>query len=214
MNGLDEVKAFLNEHKDDVEVQAFMQELNPAHQLTAEEVGEFLKTDDGKTLVQPLIDRATTKAVQTRDKAHEVVLENEVKKRVASELLKLNPEKSPLEIKVAELEANAVKLEAERAKDNLKRQIVEKAAAIGINPFFIEDYMPESIEQGELFLQKIKKFNDDIIQKTTNDLIASTGFKPKTGFEKDSKKVDLSKVDLNEMIKLEMEGKLDDQIAG
>jgi len=209
---IEEIKAFLNETKDDVETKAFLAELSPEQVITADQVGEFLKTDDGKTLVQPLIDKATTKAVQTRDKAHELVLENEVKKRVASELLKLNPEKSPLEIKVQELEENAKKLEADRAQDQLKRQIVEKAAALGIKPFFIDDYVPPSLEVGELFLQKIKNFNDEIIKNKTNELLAN-GYKPNPSDDHNKQgKVDLSKLSENEMIKMEMDGKLDEQL--
>jgi hypothetical protein len=209
---IEEIKAYLAEHADDVEVIAFLTELNPPQEITADKVGEFLKTDDGKLLVQPLIDKATTKAVQTRDKAHEVVLENEVKKRVASELLKLNPEKSPLEIKVQELEENAKRLEEERAKDQLKRQIVEKAAAMGIKPFFIEDYTPPSLEVGELFLQKIKAFNDEVIKNNTNELL-SKGYKPNPADDHNRQgKIDISKLSPDELIKMELDGKLDEQL--
>jgi len=208
----EEVQAFFTEHKDDVEVQAFIQQLSPVQDVTPDKVGEFLKTEDGRMIVQPLIDQAVTKAVKTRDKAHEIVLDSEVKKRVASEVLKMNPQEEPWQKEIRELKEANEKEKAERAKDNLKRQLVEKAAAIGINPFFIEDFMPDTIEQGELYLKRIKEHDENLIKKTNVDLLAS-GYKPKAGFEKDSKKLDLSKLTQEDAIRLEMEGKLDEQLG-
>ena len=209
---IEEIKAFLDEHKDDVEVQAFMAEINPKHELTADEVGEFLKTDDGKTLVQPMVDQAVTKAVKTRDKAHEVVLENEVKKRVAAEVLKMNPAEEPWQKENRELREQFEEEKKERAKENLKRQIIEEAAKLKIDPFFIEDYVPESIEVGKLYLQKIKTYNDEVVKNTTNELLAG-GFKPRGGDDnKNKKKIDLTTLTQDEAIRLEMDGKLDEQL--
>lgn len=211
---IDDVKAFLSEHKDDVEVKAFYAEISPEHSVTPDEVNEFLKTDDGKVIVQPMIDQAVTKAVKTRDKAHEVILENEVKKRVAGEVLKMNPQEEPWQKEMREMREKMEANEKKMAVDNMKRQLVEKAAVMQINPFFIEDYLPESIEQGELFLQKIKSYNDDLTKKVTNELVAK-GFKPGSAVEKaNSQKVDLSKLTQADLIRLEMEGQLDQQIEG
>lgn len=211
---IDDVKAFLSEHKDDVEVKAFYAEISPEHSTTPDEVNEFLKTDEGKMIVQPMVDQAVTKAVKTRDKAHEVILENEVKKRVAGEVLKMNPQEEPWQKEIRELKEENEKERTERARDNLKRQLVEKAAAAGINPFFIDDYVPASLEVGELFLQKIKSYNDELTKKVTNELVAK-GFKPGSAVEKNnSQKMDLSKLTQAELIRLELDGALDQQIEG
>lgn len=210
---VEEIKAFLATNKDDAEVKAFMAEINPEHVLTADEVTAFMDTDDGRALVQPRIDQAVTKAVKTRDKAHADIMEKELKSRLAAELLKANPEKSPLELKVIELEeANRIE-RAERQKDNLKRQLVEEAAKMGINPFFIDDYMPESFEVGKLYLQKIANYTKEVNQKTTNELLAS-GYKPGAGNEKSgsNNKVDFKQLSQADVIKMELEGTLDDAI--
>jgi hypothetical protein len=211
---IEEIKAFLNANKEDVEVKAFLAELSPEHVLTTDEVETFLGTDDGKTLVQPKIDQAVTKAVKTRDKANADIMEGEVKKRVAAKILEMNPEKSPLELKVAELEeANKIE-KAERAKDNLKRQLVEEAAKRQINPFFIEDYMPGSFEDGVLFLKKIEAYNKEITTATTNKLLGE-GYKPGSGNEKSNQgqKIDMKKLTLQEAIQKEMDGSLDEEIT-
>jgi hypothetical protein len=210
---IQEIRDYINEHKDDEEVSTFIGEFNQPKEIGTDDVLEFLKKDEGRQLVQPFIDQAVTKAVKTRDKAHEIAMESELKKRVASEVLKLNPQEEPWQKEIRELkEANELE-KRERAKDQLKRQLVEKAAAINVNPFFIEDYLPESIEQGELYLKKIKEYGESIEKKAINDALASGTMKPKSGSSKDTIKKDLSKLSDKELRQLEEEGKLDDLIT-
>lgn len=210
---IEEIKAFLEQNKDDVEVKAFLAEINPPHAVGAEEVGEFLKTDDGRLLVQPMIDSAITKAVKTRDKAHEVTMESELKKRIAAEMLKMNPQEEPWQKELREVKETLEKEKSERAKDQLKRQLLEEAVKLQVDPFYFEDYLPESLEQGRLFLQKIQAHEKTLKEQVSNETLA-TSFKPGSGTEKSGGKVDLTKLSQAELIKLEMEGKLDEQIAG
>ena len=184
---LDDVKAFIEANKDNAELKALILEHSAPVEISKEKVVEFLGTEDGKTLIQPTVDKAVTKAVQTRDKAHEQVLEAEVKKRVAVEVLKLNPTEEPWQKEIRELKEENDKEKRERAKDIMKRQIVEKAAKISIDPFFIEDYLPESIEQGELYLQRIADYTKKVKDATVNELMAK-GFKPGAGDDDKSKK--------------------------
>jgi hypothetical protein len=211
---IEEIKAFLAANKDDAEVKAFLAELSPEHELTSAEVETFLGTEDGKTILNPRIDQAVTKAVKTRDKAHADILENEIKKRLAVEVLKLNPQEEPWQKDLREMKENLENEKAERARDNLKRQLVEEAVKMGVNPFFIEDYVPPSIEVGKLFLQNIAKHDKDVSLKVTNELLAS-GYKPGQGNEKktNGQKQDLTALSQAELIKLEMEGVLDSAIV-
>jgi len=123
----------------------------------------------------------------------------------------MNPAEEPWQKENRELREKFEMSEAERAKDSLKRQLVEKAALLKVNPFFIEDYLPPSLEVGELFLQKIKAHDEEMKKATVNELVAS-GYKPKSGDSKDTRKLDLTTLTQEEAIRLEMEGKLDDQI--
>lgn len=210
---IEEIKVFLTEHKNEAEVKAFLTELSSEHVIAPDEVNEFLKTEDGKLLIQPFVDQAVTKAVKTRDKAHEVLVEVEVKKKVASEILKMNPAEEPWQKEIRELKEENEKERNERAKDVLKRQIVEEAMKMGVDPFFVDDFMPESLEVGKLYLQKIKARDKQLIEVKTNELLA-TGFKPGSAAVKRDVKQDLSKLTQAELIRLEMDGILDQQIAG
>lgn len=178
---LEEIRAFLEEHKDDEEVKTFLAGLSPAKAITAEDVLAFIATEEGKLVIQPTLDQAVTKAVKTRDKAHEATMESEVKRRVAAEMLKVNPQKEPWQIEIEELKKANEEEKKARQTDQLKRQMVEKASTMGVDAFFIEDYLPESIEVGELFLKKIKERDAKMIERAINERIASGAFKPGGG---------------------------------
>lgn len=205
---IEEIKAYLEENKDDVEVKAFLAELSPAGELTSEKVGEYLKTEEGRLLVQPLIDATVTKAIKTRDKAHEVTMESEVKKRVAAEIVRLHPEEEPWKRELREMQESLEKEKTERARDNLKRQLVEEAAKRGVDTFWLDDYTPPSFDEGVAFLQKITQYQKDLVMRTNNELMAKSGYKP-TAAGPTEPKTDLSKLTQADLIRLEMEGALD-----
>ena len=207
-----EIRAYLEENKDDVEVKAYLAETAKPRTATPEDIGEFLKTEDGRLLVQPMIDSAVTKAVKTRDKAHEVTFESEMKKRLSAEILKMNPQEEPWQKELREVKETLEKEKSERAKDQLKRQLLEEAVKLQVDPFYFEDYLPESIEQGRLFIQKIQAREKALKEQVSNETLA-TSFKPGSGSERPGK-IDLTKLSQAEIVKLEMEGKLDEQIAG
>jgi len=210
---LEQLKAFLIENKDDAETLAILEPFQKAKEVAAEDFGKFLATPEGESMVNPLIDRRVTDAVKKRDDFHKGNFDAEMKKRIAAEMIKLNPEKSPLEIRLEEMEKERETEKAERVKETLRRQIVEKAAEMKIEPFFIKDYLPASPEEGEMFLKNIKTYVEKVEKNKVNELMAN-GYKPGSGQEKStSSKVDLSKLSQAEMIAMEMEGKLDEAIS-
>lgn len=208
---IEEIKEFLIDNKDDEKVKSFLSSMVHKEPVTPDEVNEFLKTEDGKSLIQPYVDQRVTEAVKKRDKVHVEALEVEVKKRVATEVLKMNPAEEPWQKEIRELKEMNESEKRERAKDNLKRQIVEEAAKMGVNPFFVDDYTPDSFEVGKLFLQKIKAHEDELVKVKANELMAG-GFKPGSGSDKGNGKMNLSTLTRDEMIRLELEGRLDENL--
>jgi len=204
---LEDVKAFLEQDTD--EIRAYKETLIPTNVIFADKLAEYLGTDDGKKIIQPMMDRRAQEAVATRDKVWEKdKLEPEVRKRLAVEMLKIHPEESPLEKKIRELEEANLNEKAERAKDNLKRHIVEKAAEMKVEPFFLKDYLPGSEEEGELFLKNIQEHEKKVREEVINELIAAKKFIPNSGNQKE-RKIDQHSLTMAEAIKLEQEGKLD-----
>lgn len=205
-----DVRKFLEEAKDTDEVKTFISELSKPGEVTVDMFKKFAESDDGKIVIEPMIDKRVTDAVKTRDKFWEKErLEPEVKKRVAAEVLKLNPQEEPWQKEIRELKEANENEKRERAKDNMKRQIVEKAQTMNVDAFFLEDFLPETIEQGELYLKRISDRDKKIAEKAVNDLIAQGRFVP-NGAKTTESKIDYSKLTMDEAIKLEMEGKLDE----
>jgi tRNA A37 threonylcarbamoyladenosine dehydratase len=209
---LNDVREWLAKNKDAADVKAFLGEIAPTHQLSADEVKEFLDTQDGKSLLQPMMDSRVTEAIGTYKKGHfDAEVKKQVAARVSEEMAKLNPQETPEQAQIRELKKAFEDERAARERDNLKRQIVETGAQMGVEPFFLEDYLPASFEQGKLYLQKIAEFVKQRESKAKNELLA-TGFKPGSGADTNKNRVDLSKLTLEQAMQLEMEGKLNDQL--
>jgi len=170
---IDEVKTFLSEHAKDEGVITLMK--GSAQVLTSEIVAPFLDTQDGQRLIQPYVDRTVDKAIKTYKDNHYT---QDVKASVATELLKLNPQETAEQRRLREVEEKLSKSEKDRDIDRLKRQLVEEASKIGIDAFFIDDYIPASLDEGKLFLSKIKGYVEDQKKKVATELVTKKGFMP------------------------------------
>jgi len=209
---IEQVREWLTQNKETDGVKDFLSELSTEKPLTPEAFQKYLESADGDKLIQPLIDKRVTDAVKTRDRVNEEKLESELKKRLAVELLKINPQETPEQKQIRELREEMDKEKKLREKDLLKRQIVEAAAAVGLDPFFVDSYLPESLEEAQLYIKKIQERDKKRDEKLANELVSSSSFKPKSG-EDNKKKVDLSKLSVKEMQKLEESGELDALLA-
>jgi hypothetical protein len=210
---IEDVKKFLAENKDDEGVKAIVKSFMPEQKITPEEVSAFLVTPEGEKLVQPYGDTRVTQALKTAEKKWmEDKLEPEVKKRLAIEVSKIMPKDDPVAKQIKEMQDRLDESEKKSARDNLKRQIVQNAAQRKVDPFFVDDFLPSSIEEADLYLQKIEAHDKAVKEAAINDLIASKNFVPNGGKPK-SEKVDLSKMSKAELRKLEESGELDSMIG-
>ena len=207
-----EVKTFIEEHKGEEEVSGFLKTLVPEPAVTTDVVNKFLGTEEGKRLVQPLMDKRVTEALDTFKKK---TFESEVQARVAAELLKRNPEETPEQRRIRELEENMKKSEEERANERLKAQIKDLAFKEQVSPDFIDEIPFSSPEQAALYIRRFKQMVTDAQTAKINELLANGSFKPGAGNQHESsQKRDLSKLSRDELIAMEIDGKLDEQIKG
>lgn len=207
------VREWLAENKATEGVQAFLKELGTADpQLSAEAVMPWLETEDGKKALEPIIDRERTRAVKTHDAKVKDQAEAEVKRRVAEELLRANPQETPEQKQIRELREEITKERTTRERDALKRAIVEEAARQQVPSWWVDEYSGSTLEEAKVFLGRVKKHDDEIVTRAKNELLA-TGYKPGSGNgQNGAKKVDPSKVSFDEAVKLEMEGKLNEAL--
>lgn len=174
---LREMQEFIASNKDSIEVQNFVTSLIPSPTMTPDLVAPYLETPEGFRLVQPYADRMTDKALKTFRENH---FEKEVKSKVAAELLRLNPNETPEQTQIRELREAVEKSESARATDNMKRNMVEESSRLGLDPFFVDDYLPSSLEVGKVFIGKMKKWSEGLLAQKANEIL-STGLKPGSG---------------------------------
>jgi hypothetical protein len=204
---VEEIRAWLSENKEKAEVVAFITEITPKTQIGAETVAPYLETDDGRKLIQPLIDSAVSKGVKSFKEGH---YEKDLKAAVAAEILKINPQETPEQKQIRELRETVEKSEGARARDNLRRQIVEEAAKLGVPAWWVDDFSGNTIEEAKVFMGKVKNFVSDIETKKANELLVG-GAKPGSGNGQGTK-TDASKLTLEEAIALEEGGKLNEAL--
>lgn len=209
------VREWLAGNKETDEVKAFLKEIGApdAPELTAETVGEWLKGDEGQALLQPIVDRRVTEAVKTHDTKVQATNATEIKRRVAEEMLRLNPQETPEQKQIRELREEVATEKKSRERDTLKRAIVEEAARQQIPSWWVDEYSGNSLEEAKVFLSRVKTHSEEIATRAKNELLAS-GYKPGSGNGQQTKpKVDASKLSLAEAIKLEEEGTLNDAVG-
>lgn len=112
---LEELKIFLEENKDNTEVQNFLKE----KYSTKINIKEYLETPEGKREMQPILDSYFTKGLQTwKEKTMPSLIEEEIKKRFPDE----TEEQKRLRILEEEL--------AKERQARLKSDLINKATQI------------------------------------------------------------------------------------
>lgn len=216
----DQVKSWISAKKDEEEVKGFLTTIVPEKELSPDIVRAYLDSKDGREIITPILqseaDRRVSEAIKTREAKEKEIVEKEVKRRMAEELLKLNPEVPEWQGRMNELENQIKARDAAYALENLKRQIADYSYAEGLEPFFLESYVPENFEQAKLYVKLIKDRDKKRDEKLRNELIASAGFRPGSGASPNipGKKLDVAKLSQKEILELEMAGKLDEALEG
>lgn len=210
---IEEIKTFLEANKADEKVKAFLAEITP--KVSSELISTYLETEEGTKLVatHPATDRRVTEGVKTAVDKERVKIDAEVKRLVAAEMLKANPQETSEQKQIREIREQLDTEKQARARETLTRQLIEESSKLGvdINSVISSGYMPGSFEEGQVFLKNLKKRDDDLESKIRND-IAGSGFKPGSG-QGDKGKVDLSKMSKEQMRELEMKGELDKYLS-
>jgi hypothetical protein len=130
---LNEIKTWLNEHKSDSDVSAYLGELSKP---SVDGLKGFLDTEEGRKLIQPKLDQHFTKGLETWK-------ENNLNSLVEEEVKKRNPGKSPEQIEIEKLRKQVEDAEKARTREKLVNSALkvadEKGLPKGVLDFFIGD---------------------------------------------------------------------------
>lgn len=149
---LEEIKKFLEENKEDAEVQAFLKELS---RPTEESVKEFLDSYQGKKVLQPYLDRHFTKSLETWK-------QNNLEKLIDEEIKKRFPEKTPEQIEIEKLQRQIQDLEKQRQREALVNKALkvakEKDLPTDLIDFFVADDEDTTMKNLERYEQSYRAY--------------------------------------------------------
>lgn len=210
---LDEIRSFIEANKTNPDVAEFIVSISVDKPLNPELVSAYLQTIEGKNLIQPMMDKRVTEAIKTHDETQKPKIDAAIKSGIAAEMLRLNPQETPEQRQVRELLANQKEMQENWERDKRNSKIKELAFKENIDPAFIEGISFPSVEEATLYIQRYKDFHNKAVEKAINERLAMDSFRPGKGKDDDKKKVDLTKLSREELIRMEMDGKLDQAIA-
>jgi len=211
---LEQVKAFIEANKENPDVAEFVVSVSVDKPLNPELVSAYLQTTEGKNLIQPMMDQRVTDAIKTHDEKAKPKIDAAIKSGIAAEMLRLNPQETPEQRQVRELMQKQKEMEDAWENDKRNSKIKELAFKEGLDPTFIEGIPFPSVEEATLYMQRYKDHFGKSLEKELNERLASSSYKPNKGKDEDRNKVDLSKLSQADLIKMELDGKLDLAIEG
>lgn len=209
---LEDIKTFLTENAAEADVIEFVASLATDKPVNPELVTAYLQTNEGKGLIQPMMDQRVTEAIKTHDEKSKKAIEAGIKAGIAAEMIRLNPSETPEQKRLRELEEKDRKRDEEWEREKLNGRIKELAFKEGVRPEFLAGLNFGSFEEASLYLQNFKAEKTSIETAKVNELMAS-GYKPGSPATKpNSNKLDLTKMSQDELIRMELNGELDSQI--
>lgn len=107
--------------------------------MTADRVGAYLETDDGKKLLQPTLDKYHSKGLETWKT-------NNLSKLMDDEIKKRYPDADPKDAKLAELQAQFEQMKAESTRKDLTNKALKLATEKGL-PVEMIDFLVGTDEE-------------------------------------------------------------------
>jgi isopropylmalate/homocitrate/citramalate synthase len=134
---LDKVLEFLKAQKAEAEIISFVEKLKP---LSDESVKEYLEKDEnGKKLFNSLSDAKVTKAIKTyEEKTLPKLVEEEIKKR--------NPDETPEQKRIRELEAKFAERDKQASVAERRAKALKYAQEKGYPTEFVDNFLGEDEE--------------------------------------------------------------------
>ncbi|HDE4086833.1 TPA: DUF4355 domain-containing protein [Staphylococcus aureus] len=162
---IEEVKSFLEEHKDDKEVKDYLSGLKT---VSVDDVKGFLDTEEGKRFIQPELDRYHSKGLESwKEKNLENLIEKEVQKR--------NPEQSEEQKRISALEKELEKRDAEAKREKLRSNALGKAQELNLPTSLVDRFLGDSDEDTEQNLKALKETFDKYVQEGVESKFKSSG---------------------------------------
>lgn len=163
---LQAVKTFLEEQKDNEEVKVYLQGLS---QVTPEGVKTYLDTEDGKRLLQPKLDQYYTKGLETWKSNHLQKLIDEAVSKAT------NPNETPEQKRIRELEEKIANSEAESLRKELKANALTHLSDKKLPTFLVDYLLGKDKEVTDQNLVKFEEVWNSQVQTVKDEILKDNG---------------------------------------
>jgi NADH dehydrogenase/NADH:ubiquinone oxidoreductase subunit G len=155
---LDWIKANAKEGADLAEAEKLVNDLNPLKNIaTTSDALSFIQRND---LFKQALDSETSKRVSDHDKRFQEEKLPDILKTERTNILKeLNPDETPEQKRIRELEEDAKQRDARDAKRELEKSLREKAVELKANPVKAERYAVYGDKALEIFEADVSETN-------------------------------------------------------
>lgn len=138
MTLLEQLKALLEQAKDDKDVQSFLAE---SKKITKENVSEFLTTEEGKKLLQPINDAFFTKGLKTWQETN--------LQKIKDDAIAASKNETPEQKQIREMQERLNNSERERKKEAIKNKTLQLLSAKGL-PAELTDFVAKVENEEEV----------------------------------------------------------------
>lgn len=163
--------------------------------VTNESATTFLETEEGKQLLQPMLDKYHDKSLKSWQTNN---LDNLVDERTAARIKELYPDESPEERKIKELEVKLQNQQKEIERSKLKENAIKKIKDAGISDSLVHLVIgsdeKETIENVELLKKELRVMANNEVDKRL-----SSSYRPPGATGHNSS--DLANLDMKNYIK-------------
>jgi len=208
---LEQIRAFIDANKERADVAEYLNTFVVEKDLSSETVNAYLETSEGKVLLQPRLDRYANIAIKTHDEKQAPVLEAKIKAGVNEGIRKLHPEETEEQKQLREVREDMAKMKQDSEAKELKNAILMEANARHLPSALVENVNYISLEHFKNAAMAYEKVIAETKTTTANEVLASSQ-RPNGSQQKETNKIDLTKLSRAELIEMEMNGSLDDAI--
>lgn len=177
---IESISKYLMANKDNEDVKDLVNKLRPVDSNLFE---EWLQGDDGKKYFLPLMDKKITQAINTYKDGH---FQEEVETRVRQEVLKINPDETPEQKRLRELEQKFEQEKKNRRFEELKNVASSYGNSKNLNVGeFIYKFVADNEEQTRLNIDKFAEYKQLWIDQAKNEIMAQNKHVPGSGDNND-----------------------------
>ena len=161
---LEELKQFLEDNKDNEEVQKYLEGLY----IVPKKVKTFLETDAGKKLIQPMLDSYFTKGLESwKEKTMPGLIEEEIKKKF--------PDETEEQKRLRKLEEELAKERQARAKSELINKATTLATQKGLPVEVVHYFVGQDEEETVNNLTALENIWQSNIEKVVSEKFKENG---------------------------------------